>query len=163
MRSVAAALLAFALLLSYRASAQTATVVETNKRSTGYTFSNASGFSLANNGTLTYSDQLNQLVGSPCCMAATLTVNGDSITITPTVFEADTGLKAQKNGGQTLSSRLPSATMQPKQNVNQLRLQHDVVVGGVTRLAASASYTLQDKVDGQSLSLFSQFQPSVFP
>lgn len=79
------------------------------------------------------------------------------------MFEADTGLKALDKGGNTLSSQLVGAVIQPQPGLNQLSLQYDVVVGGVTRVATSDSFSVQNKVDGQSISIFSQFQPSVFP
>lgn len=165
MRSAAAALLTLALVVgtSPDACGQSATVVESNQRGTSYTFANSAGFSLANNGTLSYPGPLNQLTGSPCCLSATITVNGESTTITPSLFEADTGLKIQKQGGNTLSAQLSTAVMPAQSGPNRLALQYDVVVGGVSRVAVTSSSDLQDKVDEQSLSLFSQFQPSVFP
>jgi hypothetical protein len=142
---------------------QSATVIETTKQSQSYTFSNAAGFSITNNGTLSYPGPLNQLTGSPCCSSATLNVDGQAIVVTPSTFEADTGLKANLVGGNTLSSQLANSTMNNSSGTNQLSIQYDVVIGGVTRVGASSSYSIQEKVDGQSMSIFPKFQPSVFP
>jgi hypothetical protein len=83
--------------------------------------------------------------------------------VTPSTFEADTGLKANLVGGNTLSSQLANSTMNNSSGTNQLSIQYDVVIGGVTRVGASSSYSIQEKVDGQSMSIFPKFQPSVFP
>ena len=143
--------------------AQTATMVESTTHKQAYTFSNAAGFSIANNATMLYDGPINQLTGSPCCTSATLTVNGESIVITPAVFEQDSGLKAKTEGGNTLSSRLSESVMPTVSGPNHLSLQYNVIVGGVMRVSRSDSYTLQEKVDGQSISIFPQFSPSVFP
>lgn len=143
--------------------AQTATVIESISNKQAYTFSNASGFSIANNGPIIYDGPINQLTGSPCCASATITVNGVSTTITPSVFEADTGILPDTTGGNTLSSRLSEAVIPAPNGVDQIIVEYAVIVGGVTRIGVSDSYTLQEKVDGQSLSIFPQFQPSVFP
>jgi hypothetical protein len=143
--------------------AQTATVIESKTSKQSYIFSNASGFSIANNGPIVYGGPINQLTGSPCCTSATITVNGVSTTITPSVFEADTGISPDTNGGNTLSPRLSEAVIPTQNGVDQIIVEYAVIVGGVTRIGVSDSYTLQEKVDGQSLSIFPQFQPSVFP
>jgi len=145
------------------AKCQTATVTEITKHSQGYTYENSSGFSISNNGTLAYDAPLNQLTGSPCCISATLLVDGQSILVTPSTYESDTGLKANLQGGNTLNHDLVYSQIIPKPGPSKISLQYDVVVGGVTRVGASSSYTLQEKVDGQSLSIFPKLQPSVFP
>ena len=157
------AILIFALASVSPLCAQTATVIESTTNKQAYTFSNASGFSIANNGPIVYDGPINQLTGSPCCTSATITVNGVSTTITPSVFEADTGISPDTNGGNTLSSRLSEAVIPAPNGVDQIIVEYAVIVGGVTRIGVSDSYTLQEKVDGQSLSIFPQFQPSVFP
>jgi hypothetical protein len=143
--------------------AQTATVIESTTSKQSYTFANTSGFSITNNGTMAYNGPLNQLSGSPCCISATLTVNGESILISPQVYERDTGLVAKTEGGNTLSTQLSEAVIPVRPGVNNIALQYPVVIGGVTRVGRSDSFTIQEKVDGQSLSIFPQFQPSVFP
>jgi hypothetical protein len=143
--------------------AQTATMVESTTNKQAYTFSNAAGFSIANNGTMLHDGPINQLTGSPCCASATLTVNGESIVITPAVFEADSGLKARTEGGHTLSSSLVEAVIPAISGANHIRHHHNVTIGGVTRVSRSDSYTVQEKVDSQSISIFPQFSPSVFP
>ena len=157
--------LAFVLfgVFPVRMQAQTATVIESTTSKQSYTFSSASGFSLANNGTMVYDGPLNQLTGSPCCISATLTVNGESILISPQVYERDTGLAAKTEGGNTLSTQLSEAVIPVRPGVNTIDWQYTVVIGGVTRVGRSDSFTIQEKVDGQSLSIFPQFQPSVFP
>lgn len=141
--------------------AQTATVVESTTKSLSYTFDNASGFSITNNGTMNYDGPLNQLTGSPCCSSATLTVNGQSTTISADEYEADTGLKAKTQGGMTLSSRLDESVI--PSDFDSVALQYLVILGGVTKIKSTDSLTMQEKVDGQSLSIFPQFKPSVFP
>ena len=143
--------------------AQTATMIESTTNKQAYTFSNAAGFSIANNGTMLHDGPINQLTGSPCCASATLTVNGESIVITPATYEADSGLKAKTEGGNTLNSRLSEAVMPAVSGVNKMSVEYDVVIGGVTRVSRSDSYTVQEKVDSQSISIFPQFSPSVFP
>lgn len=145
------------------AHAQSATMITSQSDKQSYTFSNAAGFSITNNGSLEYGGPLNQLTGSPCCASATLTVNGQSTTISPALFEADTGLRARSEGGNTLSSQLSTAVMPADGSVDQRALQYLLIVGGPTRVGVSNSYTIQEKVDAQSLSIFPQFQPSVFP
>lgn len=145
------------------AHAQTATVTQTSKQSESYSYGNASGFSIANDGTLIYSGPLNQLNGSPCCIAATLTVDGQSVVVDASTYEADTGLKVNEAGGNTLSSELSTSQIKPQPGSNQFSLQYDVVIGGAQGVGASDSYSIQEKVDAQSLSIFPQFQPSVFP
>jgi hypothetical protein len=112
---------------------------------------------------MVYDGPLNQLTGSPCCLSATLAVNGESVTVTPAQFESDTGLAANREGGNTLSSALSNSVIPPRPGVNQIGLQYSVIVGGVTRVATRDSYAKQEKVDSQSLSIFPQFSPSVFP
>lgn len=146
-----------------KSDAQTATVIESTTRSLVYTFDNASGFSITNNGTMVYDGPLNQLTGSPCCSSATLVVNGESVRISADNYEKDTGLKAKQQGGVTLSSRLEEARIPVNSELDEVGLQYLVITGGTTRIKASDSYTIQEKVDGQSLSIFPQFQPSVFP
>ncbi|MFM8524166.1 MAG: hypothetical protein ACKOCM_00850 [Cyanobacteriota bacterium] len=129
-----------------------------------YTFSNASGFFVSNNGSFPYDGPLNQLGGSPCCSSASLTVNGETFTISSATFESDTGIRPRLEGGNTHSNQLTSAILPPAgSSVGQMALEYRAVVGGPTRIGATNSYTLQEKVDGQSLSIFSQMQPSVFP
>lgn len=165
MRQLSFSILAAALLCCQASDVlgQSATVIETSKQTQSYTYSDAAGFSITNNGTLSYPGPLNQLTGSPCCISATLTVDGQAVVITPATFEADTGLKANQVGGITLSSQLSNSRMNPSPGPDQLTIQYDVVIGGATRVGASSSYSIQEKVDGQSLSIFPQFQPSVFP
>lgn len=159
-----AALIALSFnLIHLSANAQSASVIESTSRKQSYTFSNASGFSIANNGTMVYDGPLNQLTGSPCCSSATLTVNGESVTVTSAQFESDTGLSANHEGGNTLSSDLSKSTILARPEVNRIGLQYSVIVGGVTRVGVRDSYTKQEKVDSQSLSIFPQFSPSVFP
>lgn len=157
--------LSFVLLIVLPASvyAQTATVIESTTTKQSYTFANASGFSITNNGTMAYDGPLNQLTGSPCCSSATLTVDGESILISPQVFERDTELAAKEEGGNTLSTQLSEAVIPARPGVNNISLQYTVIVGGVTAVGRSDSFSTQEKVDGQSLSIFPQFQPSVFP
>jgi hypothetical protein len=161
--SSCSAIVIFALVSASPLCAQTATVIESITSKQSYTFSNASGFSIANNGPIIYDGPINQLTGAPCCTSATITVNGVSTTITPSVFEADTGISPDTNGGNTLSHRLSEAVIPAPNGVDQIIVDYAVIVGGVTRIGVSDSYTLQEKVDGQSLSIFPQFQPSVFP
>lgn len=141
--------------------AQIATVIDSSSKSLSYTFDNASGFSITNNGTMVYDGPLNQLTGSPCCSSATLTVNGQSTKISADDYEADTGLKAKTQGGMTLSSRLDESVI--PSDFDSVALQYLVILGGVTKIKSTDSLTMQEKVDGQSLSIFPQFRPSVFP
>ena len=146
--------------------AQTATMIESVTNRQAYTFANASGFSFANNGPLLYDGPINQPINQTtgnCCMSATLIVNGESFTVTPATYEADTGLKVKTEGGTTLSSTLSSAVIPSTSGTNPASLQYDVTIGGVIRMSRSDSYTLQEKVDSQSISIFPQFSPSVFP
>ena len=151
------------LLHAETVKAQTATVVESTTKSLSYTFDNASGFSITNNGTMVYDGPINQLTGSPCCSSATLTVNGKSTTISADDYEADTGLKAKKQGGMTLNSRLDESVIPMDSEIDKVGLQYLVILGGVTKIKSTDSITIQEKVDGQSLSIFPQFKPSVFP
>lgn len=142
---------------------QTATVIESVSDKQTYTFSNASGFSITNNGTVSYDGPLNQIGQSPCCTSATLTVDGVSITVTPEIVQSETKVPAGPANGNTLSPDLVEAEIPVRPSVNQIGLQYDVVIGGVTRIGNSQSYTIQEKVDSQSLSIFPQFSPTVFP
>lgn len=151
------------LLIEGSAWSQTATVIESTASKQTYTFANASGFSITNNGTLSYDGPLNQIGSSPCCSSATLTVDGVSIIITPEIVQNDIKAPVGTPDGNTLSPKLSKSQMRIRPEVNQIGVQYDVVVGGVTRIGTSQSYTLQDKVDSQSLSIFPQFSPSVFP
>lgn len=142
--------------------AQTATDVVSTRDSLSYTFDNASGFSISNNGTLNYQGPLNQLKGSPCCTSAVLTSMGQDVKISAKDYEADTGLKAKRDGGSTLSARLRSATFPMDEKIDEVGLQYLIFVGGTTRIKTLKSYTEKEKVDGQSLSIFPQYT-SVFP
>lgn len=148
--------------LSDCVNAQTATDIVSTRSSLSYTFDNASGFSISNNGTMDYKGPLNQLKGSPCCTSAILSSMGQDVEISSEDYEADTGLKAQKKGGNTLSARLKSASISMDEEIDQVGLQYLVFTGGTTRIKRLESYTEQEKVDGQSLSIFPQYT-SVFP
>lgn len=143
--------------------AQTATVSETTTKSLSYTFDNASGFSITNNGTMRYQGPLNQLTGSPCCSSATLTVNGKDVVVSPSDYEKDTNKKPKTAGGNTLSSELSEAEIPVNSTIQEIGLQYLVITGGVTRISIKDFFQTQEKVDSQSLSIFPQFQPSVFP
>jgi hypothetical protein len=143
--------------------AQTATMVESTTNKLSYTFADASGFSIVNNGTLRYDGSLNQLAESPCCTSATITVDGVSTTITPRQYQQDTGFKAEAESGNTLSGRLSEAVIPAAQSVDRVEVDYAVIVGGVTKVGVSESYTVQEKIDAQTLSIFPQLQPSVFP
>lgn len=155
-------LLASSALYPARAHAQTATDIVSTRSSLSYTFDNASGFSITNNGTMDYKGPLNQLKGSPCCTSALLSSMGQDIEISSEDYEADTGLKAQKKGGNTLSAMLKSASIPVDEEIDQVGLQYLVFIGGTTRIEKLESYTEQEKVDAQSLSIFPQYT-SVFP
>jgi hypothetical protein len=158
-----ALVLVLGVVFPLAAAAQTATVIESTSSKQAYTFSNSSGFSITNNGTMVYDGPLNQLTGAPCCNSATLTVNGESIKVSSDDFSRDTRLSPSQGEGNTLSSRLSDAVIPAKPTVNRIDLQYSITVGGVTRLSASESRSIQEKVDAQSFSIFPQFSPSVFP
>jgi hypothetical protein len=163
MRPLIAACLLPLSALPQMALAQTATVIESTTSKQAYTFANASGFSITNNGTMVYDGPLNQLTGSPCCISANLTVNREAIKVNTNDFERDTGMKASRGGGNTLSAERSEAVIPATGSVMQIGLQYSVTVGGVTKVGTSDSNSLQEKVDAQSLSIFPQFNPSVFP
>lgn len=164
MKPLIATTLAIATLaINAASSAQTATVIESVTEKQAYTFSNASGFSITNNGTIRYNGPINSIGESPCCTSAILAVDDINITVTPSSVVKDTKVVSNSGQGNTLSRELEKAEMPVAPGANNLGLQYDVVLGGVTRTKASSSYTIQEKVDSQSLSIFPQFQPSVFP
>ena len=77
-------------------------------------------------------------------------------------FERDTGISASRGEGNTLSAKLSDAQIKSNGTVNLIGVQYSVIVGGVTKIRASDSYTHQETVDSQALSIFPQISPSVF-
>lgn len=142
---------------------QTATVIKSTTDSSSYTFSNLSGFSITNNGTITYDGPINQLTGSPCCAEAVLIVNDQTHVFDKERYKRDTGFDAKEEGGNTLSTELDRAAIIPAPGESQIAVQYQINVGGVRGGKAAQSLTIQEKVDGQSMSIFPQFSPTVFP
>ena len=102
---------AVASLTSSTAFSQTATETVNTRKSLSYTFDNATGFSISNNGTLNYKGPLNEATKSTCCSNATLSALGQTINITSDEYEKDTGFRSNSKSGTTLSSRLSEATI----------------------------------------------------
>ena len=154
--------------IGLRAHAQTSTDMVSTRSSLSYTFDNASGFSITNNGTLNYLGALNQSKGSPCCASARLTAigprqgrMGQTTRISEDNYWLDTRMRAKREGGNTLSSELDTATLpvddDSDNDSDNVGLQYLVFGGGVTRIKILESYTEQEKVDSQSLSIFPQY------
>ena len=76
---------------------------------------------------------------------------------------ADTRQRSKREGGNTLSTELGAATTTNNEGEDaNIGLQYLVFVGGVTKVKLLESYTEQEKIDSQSLSIFPQYT-SVFP
>ena len=157
------AIVCSATFFSPLAHAQTATDMVSTRKSLSYTFDNASGFSITNNGTLSYQGPLNQSTGSPCCISANLYAEGEYIRVSQDNYWLDTRQRSKREGGNTLSTELGAATTTNNEGEDaNIGLQYLVFVGGVTKVKLLESYTEQEKVDSQSLSIFPQYT-SVFP
>lgn len=143
--------------------AQSATVVESTSSGRGFTASNSSGMSFNANGTFLYDGPLNALQELPYRAALTLGYDGQQITVSADDVLIQTRMPNSLGPGVTLSSDIVQGELPIKTEPQLIQIGYGQILPAITRVSGSNSTTRFELMDGQSLSIFPSFSPSVFP
>lgn len=143
--------------------AQSASMLESIGSSRTITNANSSGFGFSSNGTFAYDGPINAL--GVLQSQTSLKLEYDNRTI---LVHYDDALIRQRMD----PARYPSSSLSGELSRGQVvqaapgqpvELGYSQSIPAITRLGASNSITRFEQVDGQSLSVFPSFSPTVFP
>lgn len=142
--------------------AQSAIVSTSTTNSRGFTATGSSGFSFHNNGTFDYDGPLNTLRPMPMRSPLTLEYDSRTITVTPEDALIRQRMPQPQGSANTLSPELQQGVIPVTGGPQDVQLGYGLILPGITRVKGSNSFTRIEQVDGQSMSVFPSFSPSVF-
>lgn len=145
------------------ARAQSALVTASESSTRGFTASNSSGFSFSANGTFQYTGPLNVRRELPMAGSTTLEFDGRTITVSAEDALIRGRMPAARGPANTLSGELSTGVVPATGGPQVVSIGYSLIVPAITSVSGSNGITSFEQVDGQSLSVFPSFSPSVFP
>lgn len=143
--------------------AQSALVAASESSSRGFTASNSSGFGFSANGTFLYTGPLNVRRELPMAGSTTLEFDGRTITVSADDALIRSRMPAPRGPANTLSGELSTGVVPATGAPQVVSIGYSVIVPAITSVSGSNGSASFEQVDGQSLSVFPSFSPSVFP